>query len=128
MSKSFSLERLSRYLSEVVKQIGAVRKEVEEIQVGFNSAFVEWKAEHDVTLERLTEEVTRKLDEVGPGLANLVQERIVDEWRIVNDRRQELRDKLIPETQAEADQALDEGGLLSRKLRLLNPKLDQFTL
>jgi chromosome segregation ATPase len=125
MSKSFSLERLSRYLTEVVDKISAVRKEVEEIQVGFNSAYVEWRAEHDVTLGRLTEALADKLDEVGPGLAELVQERLVDERRIADERRQELRDKLIPETQAEADEALDDGGRLTKKLRQLNPRLDE---
>jgi chromosome segregation ATPase len=125
MSKSFSLKQLSSYLDEVVERIGAVRKEVEEIQIGFNSAFVEWRAEHDVTLERLTEAVADKLDEVGPDLDHLVQERIVEERRIIDERHQALRDRLIPETQAMADGALEQGERLTQKLRELNPRLDQ---
>lgn len=125
MSKSFSLERLSKYITEDLAKIGAVRKEVEEIQIGFNSAYVEWKAEHDATLERLTEAVTDGLDEVGPDLEALVIERLVEERRVIGERRQSLRDKLIPESQAEADATLAEGGRLTEKLRQLNPSLDQ---
>ena len=115
MSKSFSLERLSKYITEDLAKIGAVRKEVEEIQIGFNSAYVEWKAEHDATLERLTEAVTDGLDEVGPDLEALVMERLVEERRVIGERRQSLRDKVIPESQAEADATLAEGGRLTEK-------------
>jgi hypothetical protein len=125
MSKSFSLERLSKYITEDIAKVGAVRKEVEEIQIGFNSAYVEWKAEHDATLERLTNAVTERLEEVGPELGTRIKERIVEEGRILDKRRQQLREKLMPETRAEADGILAEGGRLTGKLRLLNPRLNQ---
>ena len=51
MSKEFSLDKLSDYLDEQLEQIGVMRREVEEIQVGFNSAYVEWKADHDAALD-----------------------------------------------------------------------------
>jgi chromosome segregation ATPase len=125
MGKSFSLKNLSTYISDNINEIGAVRKEVEEIQVGFNSAYVEWKAEHDATLERLTETVADQVESIGPELQALVQERIVEEKRIIEARRLELRDELIPATQAEADRVLSEGQRLTKKMRLLNPSLDQ---
>jgi chromosome segregation ATPase len=125
MGKSFSLKKLSTYISDNIQEIGKVRKEVEEIQVGFNSAYVEWKAEHDATLERLTETVTDQVEDIGPDLRGLVEERIVEEKRIIEARRLELRDELIPATQAEADQILSEGQRLNKKMRLLNPSLDQ---
>ena len=121
----FSLQRLSDYIGGSPDQISTLRQEVEEIQIGFNSAYVEWKAEHDATLERLTEAGTDRLEEVGPALQTRVKERVVEEGRIIAERRQELRDKLIPATQAEADGALGEGQRLIEKLRELNPRLDK---
>lgn len=125
MGKSFSLKNLSTYISDTIHEIGKVRKEVEEIQVGFNSAYVEWKAEHDATLERLTETVTDQVEGIGSDLQALIEERIIEEKRIIEARRLELRDELIPATQAEADQVLSEGQCLTKKMRLLNPSLDQ---
>ena len=125
MSNRLSLKQLSRYIAENVERISTVRREMAEIQVGFNSAYVEWKAEHDATLERLVEVVTGRLDEAGPDLRARIEDRIVEERRAITDRRQELRDGLIPETQAEADRTLQQGQELTAKLRQLNPRLDQ---
>jgi chromosome segregation ATPase len=125
VSTSFSLEQLSTYIIDNVERIGAVRKEVEEIQVGFNSTYVERKAEHDSTLERLTERVTNGLDGVGHDLQARVEKQLVEERGIIAERRQQLRGKLIPSTQAEADGILSQGQRLTRKLRNLNPQLDQ---
>jgi predicted nucleic acid-binding Zn-ribbon protein len=125
MSTNLSLNKFSKYITGNVEQIGEVRREVEEIQVGFNSAYVEWKAEHDATLERLVEAVTGRLDEVGPDLRTRVEARIPEEERIVAERRQELRERLVPETQTEADTTLQQGQELTTKLRQMNPQLDQ---
>jgi chromosome segregation ATPase len=125
MGKSFSLKNLSTYIGDTIQEIETVRKEVEEIQVGFNSAYVEWKAEHDATLERLTETVAGRVEDVGPDLQALFEERVIEEKRIIEARRLELRDELIPATQSEADRVLSEGQRLTKKMRLLNPSLDQ---
>lgn len=125
MSKSLSLSKFSKFITENVERIGEVRREVEEIQVGFNSAYVEWKAEHDATLERLVEAVTGRLDEVSPELPALVEARIPDERDIISNRRQELRDTFIPEAQAGADSTLQQGQELTTKLRRMNPQLDR---
>jgi len=125
MAKQASLNELSQYIADNVEKIGEARREVEEIQIGFNSAYVEWKALHDATLERLVEAMTPRLEEIGPDLRGRVEERLVEERRIIGERRQELRDTLIPETQAEADQALQDGQKLVDKLRQENPRLDR---
>jgi chromosome segregation ATPase len=125
MAKEASLNNLSQYIADNVEKIGEARQEVEEIQIGFNSAYVEWKALHDATLERLVEAIAPRLDEIGPDLRGRAEERIVEERRIIGERRQELRDTLIPETQAEADQALQDGQKLVDKLRQENPRLDR---
>jgi DNA repair exonuclease SbcCD ATPase subunit len=125
MSKGLSLKQFSKYIVESVERIGAVRQEVAEIQVGFNSAYVEWKAQHDAALERLVEAVTGRMDEAGPDLRARIEERIGEEQRAIAARRQELRDTLVPETQAEADRTLQQGQELIAELRQLNPRLDQ---
>ena len=125
MSESLSLNKFSKYITDNVGRISEVRREVEEVQVGFNSAYVEWKAEHDATLERLVEAVAGRLDEVGPDLHALIEARIPDEQDIISERRQELRDTLIPEAQTEADGTLQQGQELTTKLRRMNPQLDR---
>ena len=124
MTKSFSLDQLHEYLSAQIKQIAAVHKEAEEIQIGFNSSYVEWKAKHDAALEGLTDAILEKLDQVGQDLRSLIEEQEVKERKIIAERMQELRQKLIPETQAEADELLRKGQELARQLRQLNPQLD----
>ena len=125
MSRQLSLEGLSQYIADNIEQIAAVRREVEEIQVGFNSAYVEWKAEHDASVERLTEALGNRLAEVGPGLKTWIEERTVEEGHLVAQRREELRDRLVPDTQAETDLTLEEGQRLTKELRELNPVLNE---
>lgn len=126
MSNNFSLRSLYRYITDNIEKISAVRKETEEIQIGFNSSYVEWKAKHDAALERLSEAVANRPGEVGSALHSRIQERTVAERRIITERRQELRDTLIPETQTKTDEALREGQSLTEKLRELNPRLDEY--
>jgi predicted nucleic acid-binding Zn-ribbon protein len=120
-----SLPQLSRYIEDNMRQIDGVRKEIEEIQVGFNSKYVEWKANHDATLERLVEAVISRLDDVGPDLRGRIDERVAEEKRIIADRRKELRDTLIPRAQAEADGALKEGQSITEMMREENPRLNE---
>lgn len=126
MSNNFSLVSLYTYITNNIEKILAVRKETEEIQIGFNSSYVEWKAKHDATLERLSEAVTNRPGEVGSALQSRIEERTVEERRIIAERQQQLRDTLIPETQTKADEALREGRSLTEKLRELNPRLDEY--
>ena len=125
MGMDASLQKLSGYIEDNISQIEAVRKEMEEIQTGFNSKYVEWKADHDAALERLVEMVLGQMDEIGPDLKGRIDERVGEERRIVDERRQELRDKLIPQTQSEADTALKEGQSITEMMREENPRLNE---
>jgi chromosome segregation ATPase len=124
MSKVLNLKQLSKYLADQMKQLGSMRDEVEEIQVGFNAAYVEWRADHDAALERLTAAISEDFGSISPQLAGLILERKVEEERIVAERIRELNDKLIPKTQQAADEALDQGQELTAKLKETNPRLD----
>ena len=125
MGMDASLQKLSGYIEDNISQIEAVRKEMEEIQTGFNSKYVEWKADHDAALERLVEMVLGQMDEIGPDLKGRIDERVGEERRIVDERRQELRDKLIPQTQSEADTALKGGQSITEMMREENPRLNE---
>ncbi len=120
-----SLAQLSQYIEDNVRQIDGVRKEMEEIQTGFNSKYVEWKANHDAALERLAETVLGRMGEVGPDLKGRIEERVGEEQRIIAERCQELRDTLIPQTQSEADTALKEGQSITEMMREENPRLNE---
>jgi hypothetical protein len=125
MPRTVSLEQLNDFLSDNRRKINAVGREVEEIQVGFNSAYVEFKADHDAQLARLTETLFEKLDDLGPELQTLIDQRAVEERRLLAARRTELREKLIPQTQAEADAVLAQAQEQTKALRQLNPRLDE---
>ena len=125
MPRTVSLEQLHDFLSDNRRKINEVGREVEEIQVGFNSAFVEFKADHDAQLARLTETLFEKLDSLGPELRALIDERAVEECRLLAERQTELREKLIPQTQAEADVVLAQAQEQVKALRQLNPQLNE---
>lgn len=125
MPQTVSLEQLNDFLLENRRKINEVGREVEEIQVGFNSAYVEFKANHDAQLARLTEALFTRLDGLGPELRALINERAVVERRLLVERRKELREKLIPQTQAEADAVLAQAQEQIQALRQLNPQLNE---
>ncbi len=125
MTRTISLEQLNDFLSDNRRRIDAVGREVEEIQVGFNSAYVEFKADHDAQLASLTETLFTRLDSLGSELKALIDKRALVERRLLAERRAELREKLIPQTQAEADAVLAQAQEQTKALRQLNPKLDE---
>jgi predicted nuclease with TOPRIM domain len=86
---------------------------------------VEFKADHDAQLARLTETLLDRLDNLGPELRALIDERAVGERRLLAERRTELREELIPQNQAEADTVLAQAQEQTKSLRQLNPQLNE---
>ena len=125
MPQTIFLEQLNDFLLDNRGKINAVGREVEEIQVGFNSAYVEFKANHDAKLASLTETLFEKLDHLGPALRALIDKRAVEERRLLAERRAELREQLIPQTQTEADAVLAQAQEQIQALRQLNPQLNE---
>ena len=125
MSKTFSLDGFSRFIAGSIEAIGRARTEVEEVQVGFNSAYVEWKAPHDATLARLVDTVLPRLEEVGSELRERVATRLEEERLTIAERREALDKTLLPERQVEADRLVQEGQRLTAELREMNPRLDR---
>jgi hypothetical protein len=124
MGKNMSLVELHEYIENNSHKIADVHKELEEIQVGFNSAYVEWKAEHDASLERLVESVVQQMDNIGSDLEARIKDRMIEERRVIAARMKELEVELIPQAMQEADGVLGEGQKLVQELRELNPELN----
>jgi chromosome segregation ATPase len=124
MAKTVSLDGFAEFIDDSVRSIASARHEVEEVQVGFNSAYVEWKAPHDATLAELVNTIDGKLEDLGEDLHNRVELQRIEERAAIDARFEELESTLIPQTQAEADQMLEGGRRLTAELRELNPRLD----
>ncbi|NLF01008.1 MAG: hypothetical protein GX601_08520 [Anaerolineales bacterium] len=125
MGKAMSLDDLAKYMGQTVDKVRAARKELAEVQVGFNSKYVERKAEHDATLERLVQGIVLRFDEVDPDLRSRIEVLSPEERQIATGRYQALEQKLVQEAQAQADQVLKEGQAIIEQLRGANPRLDQ---
>ena len=125
MPKTFTTSGLSAYLEQNIADIEAVRKEVEEIQAGFQTRYVEWKSKHDAELLRLGGLVVERLDETGAELQAQIQKLIPDEQEAVEERRKELREVIIPKYQQELDASIIKGQSKKDELRKLNPEINQ---
>ncbi len=119
-----SLEKLEDFLGDNIGKIEAIEREVEEIQVGFNSAYQDFKDQHDATLRRLSEKVVERLEAV-PELRDQIEQQAVEERERIAQRMTELRETLIPTTQTESDELLAQAQTQMASIRQLNPHLDE---
>jgi len=124
MSRTSSTSELTKFLEENVEQIEAIRKEVEEIQLGFQNEYVNWITKHDTELIRLTDLVISRQVEIGPELEALIQKQLIDEEKTIIERQRSLRDEIIPKLQAEMDAVLVDAQAKTAELSQLNPKLN----
>ncbi len=122
---ALSLEKVEDFLEGNIAKIEAIEQEVEEIQVGFNSAYQEFKERHDATLSRLSEKVVERLEAVEPELRDQIEQQAVDERGRIAQRLVELRETLIPTTQAESDELLAQSQAEKSSIRELNPRLNE---
>ena len=76
MSRSFTTTGLSKFIEANIQDIEKVRREVEEIQLGFQSRYVEWRGKHDANLSTLHENVLRQPQAYGAGLQSLIDQQI----------------------------------------------------
>jgi len=125
MSKTYSTISLSAYLEQNIAEIEAVRKEVEEIQSGFQTNYVDWRSKHDAELLRLSKLVVDRFFETGTELQAQVQKALPGEQALVEERRKDLREAIIPKYQQELDTSITKGRAKTDKLRKLNPELNQ---
>jgi hypothetical protein len=124
MARTLSMEQLADYFAAQVDEIARLEAEVEEIQVGFNSAFVEFKTQHDETLIALTDQVLAQYDAISPALHTQMEARRVEEREALLARRAALSANLIPAARKEADDKMATAREAEAKLRKLNPVWD----
>lgn len=124
MARTLSMEQLADYFAKQIDEIARLEAEVEEIQVGFNSAFVEFKTQHDETLIALTDQVLAQYDAISPALQAQMEARRVEERKALLARRDLLRADLIPAARKEADDKMATAREAEAKLRKLNPVWD----
>lgn len=125
MSQKFSSTGLSKLLENNISAIEKIRKEVEEIQLGFQNAYVEWKTKHDQELIQLSELVLTRLPEVGTELQNKIQAQFKVEDQVLEKRQKDLRETIIPIYEQELEQTLANGQAKTAELRKLNPELNE---
>lgn len=125
MARKLSMEQLSDYFASQVNAIEQLEGEVTEIQVGFNSAFVEFKTRHDETLIALTDQVLEDYNDIAPGLRGQMEERRIVERETLQARRRALREELIPAARQTADEKLAESRKAEATLRKKNPLWDK---
>lgn len=114
-----------RYLDEQETAIQALINQLDEVQVAFNAQYDQFLARHDATLERLTDQLVGSLDAVSPDLQTAVKERLPEERKYIDDRRQKVRDEFLPRRQEAADTLLKDAQAELVELRTLNPQLDR---
>jgi DNA repair exonuclease SbcCD ATPase subunit len=113
-----------RYLDMQKQEIQALIEQLDEIQVAFNAQFDEFKAQHDAKLDHLTNQVTEQMDAISPKLRAAIEERVLEEYKLIDERRRELKEEHLPKRQQAADSLLAQAQAELGKLYELNPQLD----
>jgi hypothetical protein len=131
--KRMNADQVLHYLDQQKQAIQVLIEQLDEVQVAFNAQFDEFKAEHDVTLDRLTDQVLDELragtagrmDAAGPELRRAIDERLPEERREIDERRQKVREEYLPRRQQAAAGILTTAQAELAELRTLNPQLDE---
>jgi DNA repair exonuclease SbcCD ATPase subunit len=116
--------KLIQYLDDQEQAIEALIAQLDEVQVAFNAQFDEFKAQHDATLDRLTEQVATDTSVAGPQLMAAIEGRLPEERQRIDERRQKVREEYLPKRQQAADDLLNKAQAELAELRALNPQLD----
>jgi hypothetical protein len=117
-------KQLLAYIDQQQKAIQALVAELDEIQVAFNAQFDGFKARHDSTLDRLTEQVFQDVDAISPELMASIEQQAVREREAIDERRHKIREEYLPKRQQAADELLEQAQAEVTELRALNPQLD----
>jgi predicted nucleic acid-binding Zn-ribbon protein len=125
MTKRVSLAQLGGFITQNMDRIQAVCQEAEELQVGLNGKYVEFKARHDAALASLVNQIADDPEIAGPELGRMIADRIVEERAGVEARRRDLREELLPAAQKEADDLLATAQAEVEHYRKVNPQFDQ---
>jgi chromosome segregation ATPase len=123
-AETMKASKMLDYLDDQERALEALVEQLDEIQVAFNAQFDRFKAQHDAALDRLTDQVAGRLDEVDSDLRAAVERRLPEEQRLIDERRQKVRQEYLPRRQEAADALLNQAQAQLAELRALNPRLD----
>lgn len=126
MDAGKTIQYLEQQEAAILELIG----QLDEIQVGFNARFDEFKASHDQTLDKLVDVVAARInggppDTIHPALRAAIKEQVPEERAAIEERRQKVREEYLPQRQAAADELLGKAQAEMAQLRALNPQLDE---
>lgn len=124
MGRRLRQEEFRDFLVNRMQAIEAVKHEVDEIQSGFTTNYVEFKARHDALLVRLTEQVLDHFDEIPEPLRAHIERRFSQERARARERCDNLKD-LVPQTRQAVDKLLGDGQAKVANYRRQNPQYDQ---
>ena len=125
MAQRMSLDKLDRFLTDARGKVDAVARELHEVQVEFVSAHETSKAAHDSTLTDLSDRAAHDLGALPADVRQAVDERLIVERKTLEERRQELAELVVPETEKIADDLLARAQQETENMRKLNPRLDE---
>lgn len=125
MTREMSMDELADYFADQIREIERLEAEIEEVQAGFNTRFVELQAQHDEQLVALTDQVLAHYEEIAPALRERIEDRRITEREALEKRRDALRDEEIPALQKEADQKQLDAQVAERALRKSNATWDR---
>jgi hypothetical protein len=122
-------KKMLQYLDDHKAAIDALVAQLDEVQVAFNARFDDFKGRHDRRLDHLVDQIADRLDPgqtpaIHADLHAAVEARLPEERARIDERRQEVRDKYLPQRQKAADDLLHRAQAEVATLRKLNPLLD----
>ncbi len=118
-------DKLLDYLKRQEMAIEALAKQLDEIQIEFNAQFDQFKARHDAALARVTELAAGRLEALPEPLRSAVEQAVPREREKIEERRDQIRDKYLPDRQKAADALLQQAQAEMEAVRTLNPQLDK---
>lgn len=118
-------EQMLRYLSDQRQFLQELINQLDEIQVRFNAQYDSFKAQHDVTLDRLTHRIAGDMGAVSPELQTAIGSNRQEELERIEARMQQVEQEYLPKRLEAADALMKQAQAELAQLRALNPQLDQ---
>jgi hypothetical protein len=117
-------KRLLQYIDQQRQEIQHLVDQLDEVQVAFNAQFDQFKARHDATLDRLSDQVYEQMGAIPPELRATIEQQAAEERAHIEERRHKVREEYLPQRQKAADDLLQQAQAEVAELRALNPQLD----
>jgi DNA repair exonuclease SbcCD ATPase subunit len=118
-------EQMLRYLSDQRQMLQELVNQLDEIQIQFNAQYDSFKAQHDATLDRVTQKIANNVEAVRPDLRAAIRKNQQQEQDQIGERLQKVANEYLPKRLEAADALMKQAEAERNQLRTLNPQLDQ---